>query len=118
MMTRTITGTCLMALTIVGLCSPALAQVGAPGLGSSPAGSLGASAAPGLGQAPLGSPNIGQNSTSLYAPSPNSLGNAPVAPLPGLGATDPVTGVPTINPYNLPGRPGRRPAPPPPRSGH
>jgi len=117
MMIGSITRTCLMGLTIVGLCSPALAQVGAPGLGSSAGAGLGASAAPGLGQAPLGSPNIGQNSTSLSAPSPNSLGNAPVAPLPGLGATDPVTGVPTINPYNLPGRQSRRPAPPP-HGGH
>lgn len=116
-MNSSINRICLTGLTIVGLCSPALAQVGAPGLGSSPAAGLGAPAGTGLGQAPLGSPNIGQNSTSLNAPSPNSLGNAPVAPLPSLGATDPVTGVPTINQYNLPGRTGRRAAPPP-RRGH
>ncbi|MGI4745278.1 MAG: hypothetical protein ACRYGI_20195 [Janthinobacterium lividum] len=115
-MTRSITRTCLIGLTLMGLCSPALAQV-APGLGSSAGSGTGAPAATGLGQAPLGSPNIGANSMSLSAPSPNSLGNAPAAPLPSLGATDPVTGVPTINQYNLPGRAGRRSAPPP-HGGH
>lgn len=112
-MTDPVVRICLMSLTLVGLSGPALAQVGAPGLGSGAGAGLGAPAGTGLGQAPLGSPNIGQNSTSLNAPSPNSLGNAPVAPLPSLGATDPVTGVPTINQYNLPGRSGRRVMPPP-----